>query len=172
MGTSFRMGHAQNKRTLQYSYHERRCFERGVVRIAGETCSAFSMELASNDIGKGCPRPPMLPLLTPQGKIVVDFIVNLRALRKDGGGFFFDCPRALAPALVEKTPGLQLRAEVAVEDLSRALRHGAVWDSGGESDYGLCFADPRLAALGLRIILPPAVAAEAAKGSGATLVGA
>ena len=45
----------------------------------------------------------------------------------------------------------------------------AVWDGTGESDYGLCYADPRLAGLGSRIMLPPHLAAEAAADLGATL---
>ena len=34
----------------------------------------------------------------------------------------------------------------------------AVWDGSGESDYGLCYDDPRLPALGSRIMLPPHLA--------------
>jgi tRNA-modifying protein YgfZ len=65
---------------------------------------------------------------------------------------------------------------VTFEDLSDALGVMAIWDGqnsgNAESDYGLCYADPRLASLGSRIILPPDVAAEAAKDLGATLVDA
>lgn len=150
--------------------------ERGVVKVAGNDARHFLNGLATNDIGKVSPTAARFAaLLTPQGKIVVDFIVA-EAPTEDGGGFFLDCPRALAPALVEKLKFYKLRAKVTVEDLSDALGVTAVWDGqnsdNAESDYGLCYADPRLAALGSRIILPPAVAAEAAKDLGATLVGA
>ena len=50
-------------------------------------------------------------LLTPQGKIIVDCIVA-EAPAEDGGGFFLDCPRALAPDLVEKLNFYKLRAKV------------------------------------------------------------
>ena len=66
-------------------------------------------------------------LLTPQGKIVVDCIVA-EAPADDGGGFFIDCPRALAAALVDKLNFYKLRAKVIVEDLSETLGVLAVWD--------------------------------------------
>jgi hypothetical protein len=106
-------------------------------------------------------------LLTPQGKIIVDFIAA-EAEPDDGGGFFLDCPRALAAALVEKLNFYKLRAKITVEDLSQALGVMAVWDGAGLSDFGLSYADPRLPALGARTILPPDLAAEAAADLGAT----
>src|ERR1700693_4874893 len=96
----------------------------------------------------------------------------MQAALLPGGGVFLDCPRALAPALVEKLNFYKLRAKVAVEDLSAALGVMAVWDGTGLSDYGLSYADPRLGALGARTILPPQLAAEAAADLGATLTDA
>jgi tRNA-modifying protein YgfZ len=148
--------------------------ERGVVKVAGNDARNFLNGLATNDIGKVSPMAARFAaLLTPQGKIIVDFIVT-EAPAEDGGGFFLDCPRALAPALVEKFKFYKLRAKVTVEDLSDGLGVMAVWDGSGnaDSEYGLSYADPRLAALGSRIILPPGVGAEAAKDLGATLVDA
>jgi folate-binding protein YgfZ len=143
--------------------------ERGVVKVAGTDARHFLNGLATNDIGKVSPTAACFAaLLTPQGKIIVDFIVA-EAPAEDGSGFFLDCPRALAPALVEKLKFYKLRAKVTVEDLSDGLGVMAVWEGSGESDYGLFYADPRLAALGSRMILPPDVAAEAAKDLGATL---
>jgi folate-binding protein YgfZ len=63
-----------------------------------------------------------------------------------------------------------LRGKFKVEDLSEALGVMAVW--GGEvimTRYP-CHRDPRLAALGHRITLPPHLAAETAAGMGAELV--
>ena len=107
-------------------------------------------------------------LLTPQGKIIVDCIVA-EAPAEDGGGFFLDCPRALAPALVEKLNFYKLRAKVICEDLSEILGVMAVWDGSGSTEYGLVYADPRLPALGQRIMLPPHLAKEAAADLGAEL---
>jgi len=147
--------------------------ERGVVKVAGEDARRFLNGLATNDIGKVSPQAARFAaLLTPQGKIVVDFIVA-EAAAEDGGGFFLDCPRVLAPELVEKLKFYKLRAKVTVEDLSDALGVMAVWEGQnndiGMSEYGLGYADPRLAALGWRVMLPPQLAAEAAGDLGAAL---
>jgi folate-binding protein YgfZ len=146
--------------------------ERGVVKVAGEDARRFLNGLASNDIGKVAPgQARFAALLTPQGKIIVDFIVA-EAPPEDGGGFFLDCPRALAATLVEKLNFYKLRAKVTVEDLSQVLGVMAVWDGTGDSEYGLCYGDPRLPALGLRIMLPPQLATEAAADLGASLTAA
>lgn len=146
--------------------------DRGVVKVAGDDARRFLNGLASNDIAKVAPgKARFAALLTPQGKIIVDFIAA-EAEPGDGGGFFLDCPRALAGALVEKLNFYKLRAKVAVEDLSGALGVMAVWDGVALSDFGLSYADPRLPALGAHTILPPHLATEAAADLGATLTDA
>jgi tRNA-modifying protein YgfZ len=144
--------------------------DRGVVKVAGDDARRFLNGLATNDIGKVAPgKARYAALLTPQGKIVVDFIAA-EAPGEDGGGFFLDAPRALARALVEKLNFYKLRAKVLVEDLSEVLGVMAVWDGEADSEYGLCYADPRLPALGTRVMLPPHLAADAAEDIGAELV--
>lgn len=146
--------------------------DRGVIKVAGDDARRFLNGLTSNDMGKVAPgQARFAALLTPQGKIIVDFIAA-EAEPGDGGGFFLDCPRALAPTLVEKLNFYKLRAKVTVEDLSEKLGVMAVWDGATLSEYGLSYADPRLGALGTRTILPPRVAAEAAADLGATLTDA
>ena len=143
--------------------------DRGVVKVAGDDARRFLNGLASNDMAKVAPgRARFAALLTPQGKIIVDFIAA-EAEPDDGGGFFLDCPRVLAPALVEKLNFYKLRAKVTAEDVSAALGVMAVWDGAALSEDGLSYADPRLGALGTRSILPPQLAAEAAAALGATL---
>jgi folate-binding protein YgfZ len=143
--------------------------DRGVVKVACDDARRFLNGLASNDMTKVAPgQARFAALLTPQGKIIVDFIAA-EAEPGDGGGFFLDCPRALAPALVEKLNFYRLRAKVTVEDLSPALGVMALWPGSADSEYGLCYADPRHAGLGTRIILPPQLAAEAAAELGANL---
>jgi folate-binding protein YgfZ len=61
---------------------------------------------------------------------------------------------------------------VIAEDLSEVLGVMAVWDGDGNTEYGLAYADPRLPALGRRVMLPPHLASEAADDLGATLVDA
>jgi tRNA-modifying protein YgfZ len=144
--------------------------DRGVVKVAGDDPRKFLNGLVTADLGKVTPeRPCFAALLMPQGKIVVDFLLA-EAPAEDGGGFFLDCPRALAGTLVDKLNFYKLRAKVTVEDLSTGLGVLAVWDGKGTTEYGLCYPDPRLPALGMRAILPPNLAAEAAADLGATLV--
>ena len=146
--------------------------DRGVIRVAGDDARRFLNGLVTNDMAKVSPAGARYAaLLTPQGKIVVDFIV-VEAEREDGGGFFLDCPKALASALVEKLNFYKLRAKVIVEDVSAALGVMAFWDGAALSEDGLSSVDPRLPALGTRSILPPQLAAEAATALGAALVDA
>src|SRR4029079_2439505 len=91
---------------------------------------------------------------------------------EDGGGFFLDCPRALAGELVQKLNFYKLRAKVICEDLSEVLGVMAGWDATSRTEYGLVYPDPRLPALGQRIMLPPHLAAQAAADLGAELVDA
>jgi folate-binding protein YgfZ len=146
--------------------------DRGVIKVVGDDARRFLSGLVTNDMAKVTPASPRFAaLLTPQGKIIADFIVA-EAPAEDGGGFFLDCPRALAPALVEKLNFYKLRAKVICEDLSEVLGVMAVWNGSGNSEYGLTFPDPRLPELGLRVLLPPHLAGEAAADLDATLVDA
>ncbi len=145
--------------------------DRGVVKVSGETARSFLQGLVTSDMGKVAPtRPRFGALLTPQGKIIVDFIVT-EAAAEDGGGFFLDCPRALADALTQKLVFYRLRAKIAVENLSDVLSVMAVWDGARETEHALCYPDPRLPELGMRAILPPAGVADAVADLSATLVG-
>ena len=144
--------------------------DRGVVKVAGDDARKFLNGLLTTDIAKVSPqRASFAALLTPQGKIMVDMIVA-EAPAQDGGGFFIDCPRALSPTLTDRLNFYKLRAKVLVEDLSAVLGVLAVWDGTRETEFGLCYADPRLDALGMRCMLPPHLAADAAADLGATLV--
>jgi folate-binding protein YgfZ len=146
--------------------------DRGVVKVVGDAARKFLNGLITSDIGKVTPEQAVFAaLLTPQGKIIVDFIVA-EAAADDGGGFFLDCPRALAPTLMQRLNFYKLRAKVIIEDLSETLGVLAIWDSGRPTEYGLCFADPRLPELGLRAMLPPHLAAEAAADLAAEFVDA
>jgi tRNA-modifying protein YgfZ len=144
--------------------------DRGVVKVTGEAARRFLHGLVTADVEALAPgQARFAALLTPQGKIIADFIMT-EAAAGDGGGFFLDCPRALASTVVEKLVFYRLRAKVEIEDLSGKLGVMAVWEGTGATDYGLLYHDPRLPALGLRCILPPDLAAEAAAELGATLV--
>ncbi len=146
--------------------------DRGVIKIAGDDARKFLNGLITNDIARVDPaHAAFAALLTPQGKIVGDFIVA-EADAGEGGGFFLDCPRALAPALVERFNFYKLRAKVIVEDLSEVLGVMAIWNGPPAGEFGLLYADPRIPELGTRCMLPPHLAAEAAAAFGAELVDA
>jgi folate-binding protein YgfZ len=144
--------------------------DRGVVKVAGDDARKFLNGLLTVDVGDVTPQTARFAaLLTPQGKIIVDFIVAENG-PQDGGGFFLDCPRALAPQLAERLNFYKLRAKVLVEDLSATVGVMAAWDGEGDTDCGLVYRDPRLPELGLRIMLPPHLAIEAAADLKAELV--
>ncbi len=148
--------------------------DRGVVKVAGDGVRDFLHGLVTADILNLAPGAARYcALLTPQGKIIADFIA-VEAPAGDGGGFFLDVPRAQAGTLVEKLNLYKLRAKVMIEDLSQTLGVLAAWNggagNGGQAKVGLTYADPRLAALGVRVMLQPHRAADAAAGLGATIV--
>jgi tRNA-modifying protein YgfZ len=95
--------------------------DRGVVKVSGEDARNFLNGLITTDatlLRPGLGR--FGALLTPQGKIIADFLIT-EAPVGHGGGFLIDCPRALAQGLTAKLGFYKLRARVAVEDLSDSL---------------------------------------------------
>jgi len=141
--------------------------DRGVIKVSGEDARRFLDSLVT------CSLEPVRPgtgrfgaLLTPQGKIIADFLIT-EAPAGHGGGLLLDCPRELADMLTTKLSFYRLRAKVAVENLSGDLGVLAAWDGEPASVPDLAFADPRSAALGWRILVPEAVAARACQLIGA-----
>jgi folate-binding protein YgfZ len=58
------------------------------------------------------------------------------------------------------------------EDLSESLAIVAVWEGTGRTTYGLLYPDPRLPALGQRLMVPPHLAGQAAAELAAELLDA
>ncbi len=146
--------------------------DRGVIKVVGDEARNFLHGLVSTDVlGLQPGEARFCALLTPQGKIIADFFVA-EAPPAQGGGFFLDVARSLATALVAKLNLYKLRARLIVEDLSEILGVLAAWDGETKTAYGLAYADPRLPALGLRVMVAPHLAAAAAAGLGAALVDA
>ena len=145
--------------------------DRSVLRITGEPARGFLNNLVTGDIESLTPGAARYTaLLTPQGKIIADFFV-IEASADDGGGFFIDCPKALATELAQKLNFYKLRAKVTIESIN-SFSVLAAWDGDGTTEYGLVYRDPRLPALGLRAIIPSDLATETAADLGATLVDA
>src|ERR1700704_3558220 len=135
--------------------------DRGVVKVAGLDGRKFLNGLLTADLAKVAPgQPRFAALLTPQGKILADFIV-VEADPAEGRGFFLDAPRALVRTLTDRLNFYKLRANVMIEDLSETLGVIAIWEGQGNTEYGLCYPDPRLPELGARCMLPPHLAEKA-----------
>jgi folate-binding protein YgfZ len=136
--------------------------DRGVVKVAGEGARDFLNGLVTTDMKALRPATGRFgALLTPQGKIIVDFLIT-EAPSGHGGGFLIDCPRALAQALADKLNIYKLRAKVGIENLSDSLGVLAAWDGQPAMMPDLAFADPRSGALGFRILVPEELAPKVA----------
>ena len=128
--------------------------DRGVVKVSGEDARNFLNGLVTTDVTQLAPGLGRFgALLTPQGKIIADFLIT-EAPSGHGGGFLLDCPRALAKGLADKLGFYKLRAKVTVENLSDSLGVLAAWDGDFTVRPDLSFADPRNDALGWRILIP------------------
>jgi tRNA-modifying protein YgfZ len=149
--------------------------ERGVVQVSGGDARKYLNGLFTTDVTRLQPGEARFgALLTPQGKIIVDFLVvqvsSDKAPSEAGERFLLDCPRAQAQILADRLGLYKLRAKVTIENLSDTLGVIAVW--GGEmittSEQG--YADPRQAELGWRIIAPESELSAIAGRIGAEVV--
>ena len=115
--------------------------DRGVVKVSGSDARDFLNGLVTTDMTLLRPGFGRFgALLTPQGKIIVDFLIT-EAPSGHGGGFLIDCPRALAQGLADKLGFYKLRAKVAVENLSDSLGVLAAWD-GDPADASRIWHSP------------------------------
>jgi len=68
--------------------------DRGVIKVTGEDARSFLNGLVTSDMDKvAVDRARYAALLTPQGKVLFDFIVA-EADGEQGGGFYLDAPLA------------------------------------------------------------------------------
>jgi len=144
--------------------------DRGVVKVSGDSARDFLNGLITTDTTRLQPGLGRFgALLTPQGKITIDFLIT-EAPSGHGGGFLIDCPKVLAQALADKLGFYRLRAKVGIENLSDSLGVLAAWDGDVAVKPDLAFTDPRNAELGLRILLPEELAQKEADLIGAEMV--
>jgi folate-binding protein YgfZ len=138
--------------------------DRGVVRVSGEDAKTFLDNLITCDLDRISPQAGRLgALLTPQGKILFDFIV-FAAPSDIGGGYYLDILRVFAPDLAKRLGFYKLRAKVAIEDLSETMAVIAGWGAPRPGDEaGLVIEDPRLPDLGWRAIVAAEDTAEFAE---------
>jgi folate-binding protein YgfZ len=147
--------------------------DRGVVQVSGEDARKFLNGLFTTDVTALHPGEARFgALLTPQGKIIVDFLLAEAPADETGERFLVDCPRALAQALTDKLKLYKLRAKVAIANLSDQLGVIALWDGAVGAVPELCFADPRHTGLGYRVIAPQTELSAIAAQAGADIVAA
>jgi tRNA-modifying protein YgfZ len=151
--------------------------DRGILRVSGEDATSFLQGLLTNDV-EGCAigEARYAALLSPQGKILFDFLV-LRIPAANGSTFLIDCPAAQAADLAKRLGFYRLRAKVAIADESADYGVWAFWGAKeatvdvstvmaglvpAMTEGTFTYADPRAPRLGLRAILPRANAASLA----------
>ncbi|MGL9619736.1 folate-binding protein [Bradyrhizobium sp. U531] len=143
---------------------------RGVIKVAGEDARNFLNGLVTTDVDRLKPGLGRFgALLTPQGKIIVDFLIT-EVPAGHGGGFLIDCPKALADSLATKLKFYKLRAKVTVESLDLGVL--AAWDGQPAAQPDLAFVDPRNEGLGTRILIPEDLKQKLSDLIGAELVDA
>ncbi len=144
--------------------------DRGVVKVSGEEARNFLNNLVTANVDLVRPGLALFgALLTPQGKIVADFLIT-EVPAGHGGGFLLDCPLPLADQLATKLNFYKLRAKLTIENLSGDLGVLAAWHGVPAVTPDLCFADPRHESLGWRILVPQQMAEQAAQMIGAEWV--
>lgn len=146
--------------------------DRGVVKLTGDDARHFLNNLVTAELADVKPGTARFAaLLTPQGKIVADFLIT-EAPAGHGGGLLIDCPLALADQLATKLNFYKLRAKVTVENLTGKLGVLAAWGGPPAMTPDLAFPDPRNSELGIRVLVPQELTEKLAGVLGAEFVDA
>ncbi|VAW11839.1 tRNA-modifying protein YgfZ [hydrothermal vent metagenome] len=125
--------------------------ERGVVAVSGTDAAGFLHGLVTADIENMPPGAMAFgALLTPQGKILFDFIIH-----RTEDTYLLDLPAQATEALIKRLGFYKLRSNVEIEDVSD--RFAILVDIEPDARP----ADPRLKALGSRRIVGAADATGA-----------
>lgn len=144
--------------------------DRGVIKISGPDARHLLNGLVTTDLTRLRPGQGRFgALLTPQGKIIADFLITEIAAGDDGG-LLIECPKALAQPLFDKLKFYKLRAKVLLENLTDRLGVLALWDGELSELPEFAFADPRDERLGWRVIVPAILARKTADEIGAEWV--
>lgn len=127
--------------------------DRSLIQLSGPDAAKFLQGLITNDIDGAQPGNAIFAgLLTPQGKILCDFLIYAES----GESFWIDCPKVRADDLVKRLSFYKLRSEIEIRDRSEDFTVGAAWGAKpqeGESGFFAAFSDPRYTPLGDRLIL-------------------
>jgi folate-binding protein YgfZ len=144
--------------------------DRAVIAIAGEDRAAFLQGLISNDTAKiSDSRAIYATLLTAQGRFLFDLFIVERE-----GRYLVDCTAARRAELVKRLSMYRLRSKVTISDAAAdwcpavLFGAGAIAAAGLSAEAGraasfsggIAYVDPRLADLGMRLMLPRASGSE------------
>ncbi len=128
--------------------------DRSIVRATGPDVTKLLNDLLTTEIATlGPGQARHTALLTPQGKILFDALVI-----KDKAGFLFDIAADRAEEFVQRLTLYKLRSDAVFEETGDAFAVAVAWgDERATPDDppGLAYRDPRLPALGWRIVAPP-----------------
>jgi folate-binding protein YgfZ len=125
---------------------------RGVLGISGPEARVFLDRVVTCDVDPVAPgRAAFGALLSPQGKILGDFILFAGP---DDGSFLLDAPASVVTDLAKRLTLYRLRAKIAIADRSAAHAVLVGWDGEPPVDAIAAAPDPRLPELGWRAIVP------------------
>lgn len=125
--------------------------DRALLRLTGAGARSFLQGMITNDIGKADAGVAIhTGLLSPQGKILFDLFVL-----PDGDGYLLEVAGTQSEGLRQRLGFYRLRAEVKIE-AEPSLQVAASWGGGPPKlpSGAQVFADPRLEAMGFRLLLP------------------
>lgn len=120
--------------------------DRGIVAVEGAEAAAFLDRIVTCDVDRIAPGGARFgALLSPQGKILADFIL----FRAAATAFLLDTPALCAADLAKRLGLYRLRAKITIADRSADLAVVASEVAGALA----CSPDPRLPALGARSVV-------------------
>ena len=123
--------------------------DRAVLRLSGNDCASFLQGLVTADVaGLAVGGAGWAALLTPQGKILFDFLVL-----EQGDGYLLDCAVPQLEELRKRLAFYKLRAAVSIEPLSGKRVVALPPDASLDSATAIVFADPRISEMGNRAII-------------------
>jgi len=132
--------------------------DRAIIALAGAEARSFLQGLITNDIDRLAPGAALYAaLLTPQGKIVCDFLIS-----EGDGALLLDCAAEATEALLKKLRLYRLRSKIEIE-----LRPQLGVYVGLRAKPAVSFPDPRLAELGPRAVAAVAEMPAGLAGPGA-----
>ena len=137
--------------------------ERKLVRLNGNDTTKFLQGIITNDMNSfqndAC-KILFTMLLNSQGRVLFDTL--LYAVPDEPNCYFLECDSDAIDSVIKHLKMYKLRAKVNISDASKEVEAWALFPGNGALDANaikednklLAHKDPRLASLGMRIIVP------------------